>query len=138
MQVLNTLRLHPGNPYTLYKKTSEHLRNSPPQGMLLNDREEYWTKCIAKELINEDPYQKGWLLKVKPSKLAIDKKNLLSGSLAKAWLENRVNSLSVKISDNYGVVLQDGGTIKNGFAKDMSPDKWDLLAKEYFQSSELN
>ena len=88
------------------------------------------------DLINKDPYQKGWLLKIKPSRLNADKKSLLSGSLAKVWLENQVDHISSKISDNYGVVLQDGGNIKNGFAKDLSPENWDILAEEFFQTSD--
>ena len=90
------------------------------------------------KLIEEDPYQKGWLLKVKPSKFAVDSKNLLSGDLAKAWLENGVNTISNTISGNYGIILQDGGTIKDGFAREIYAEKWDTMAKKFFKSSELN
>jgi len=106
---------------------------SPINGTVLETNEDV---LQHPHLINEDPYQKGWLLKIKPSRLNIDKKNLLSGSLAKAWLENQVDIISSKVSDNYGVVLQDGGTIKNGFVKDLAPENWDVLAEEFFQSSE--
>ena len=67
-------------------------------------------------LVNEDPYEQGWLMRVEPSKLDVDRKNLLSGDLAKAWLGNTVNILSNKITRNYGMVFQDGGMIKNAFA----------------------
>jgi len=108
---------------------------SPINGQVLEVNE----KVIQHpDLINEDPYQNGWLLKVKPSNLNVDSKNLLSGSLAKAWMENRVDSLSNKISGNYGIFLQDGGEIKSGFAREISPDNWDKLVKDFFQTSELS
>lgn len=83
------------------------------------------------ELLNKDPYQKGWLLKVKPSKLKADQKNLLSGTLAKAWIEDTVDKLSNRITGNFGLVLQDGGLPVAGFAKEMSPTDWDKIAKEF-------
>ena len=108
---------------------------SPVNGKILEVNEKILNEP---ELINEDPYQEGWLLKVKPTRLNVDRKNLLSGELAKAWLQNGVNILSNKITGNYGVVFQDGGMIKSGFAKDLSPENWDTLAKDFFQSSDLN
>lgn len=90
------------------------------------------------ELLNKDPYQKGWLLKVKPSKLKTDEKNLLAGGLAKAWLENIVDKLSNRITGDFGVVLQDGGLPIAGFAKEISPTDWDKLAKEFLLTSEMN
>jgi len=90
------------------------------------------------ELLNKDPYQKGWLLKVKPSKLKTDEKNLLSGALAKAWIEDIVNRLSTRITGDFGVVLQDGGLPITGFAKEMSPIDWDKLAREFLLTSEMS
>ncbi len=108
---------------------------SPVNGKILEVNEKIFNRP---ELINEDPYDEGWLLKVKPSKFNVDCKNLLSGELAKAWLQNGVNILSNKMTGNYGVVFQDGGMIKSGFAKDLSPDNWHQLAREFFQSADLN
>lgn len=90
------------------------------------------------ELINKDPYQKGWLLKVKPSKLKTDEKNLLSGVLAKAWMEDTVNKISTRITGDFGIVLQDGGLPLTGFAKEISPVDWDQLAREFLLTSEMN
>ncbi len=90
------------------------------------------------ELLNKDPYQKGWLLKIKPSKLKTDEKNLLSGVLAKAWIENTVDKLSTRITGDFGVVLQDGGLPVTGFAKEISPINWDQLAREFLLTSEMS
>ena len=87
-------------------------------------------------LVNEDPYQKGWLIQVKPSKLSADRTNLLSGTLAQSWMENIVNNLSNRISANYGTVLQDGGVIKNGFVQELDSENWDELARKFLMTSE--
>ncbi len=82
-------------------------------------------------LLNEDPYRKGWLLKVKPERFGPDRKNLLSGELARAWIEDHVNRLSRQISGELGQVLQDGGLPSVGFAKDISPENWEQIVQEY-------
>ena len=87
------------------------------------------------ELLAQDPYGKGWLLMVKPRNAKSDLKNLLSGRLVSAWMEETVNSLRVRMGENLGLVYQDGGVPVTGIAKALSPDKWDEVAKEYLLSS---
>jgi glycine cleavage system H lipoate-binding protein len=87
-------------------------------------------------IINQDPYKSGWLLKIKSDKININLRNLLSGNVARAWIQDTVNKLSMRISDNYGVVMQDGGTITNGFVRELAPDNWDEVVKEYFLTNE--
>jgi len=45
------------------------------------------------EILREDPYGKGWLLKVKSTRIASNTRNLLSGKLAKAWMESALDKL---------------------------------------------
>jgi glycine cleavage system H lipoate-binding protein len=87
---------------------------------------------ISPELIERDPYDKGWILKVKVAKMRPNLKNLLSGNLALAWMENTVKVLRERMSGELGVVIQDGGLPVSGFAKALSPDKWDEIAAEFF------
>jgi len=89
------------------------------------------------ELINQDPYDEGWLIKVKSEKFGTNLKNLLRGNIARAWIEDTVNKLSTSINSNYGVVLQDGGTITNGFIKELAPDNWEQVAGEFFLTNDL-
>ena len=92
--------------------------------------------CESPELINQDPYQQGWLFKVKSSKLKTNLKNLLRGRIARAWIEETVNNLSTRISRNYGIVLQDGGTITTGFIKELAPENWEIVASEFFMTKD--
>ena len=107
---------------------------SPVDGEVMAVNEE---AIGSPELINQDPYEKGWLFKVKSDKMEQNKKNLLSGKVARAWIEDTVDKLSSTISGNYGVVLQDGGTITYGFVKELAPDKWDEVAGEFLLTNDL-
>jgi len=89
------------------------------------------------ELINKDPYDSGWLFEVEAEKLKSNLKNLLRDNVAKAWIEETVNKLSTSITGNYGVVLQDGGTIRSGFVKELAPDTWEKVAKDFFLTDDL-
>jgi glycine cleavage system H protein len=82
-------------------------------------------------LINEDPYGKGWLLMVKPDNQHATVKNLLTGKLATAWMENTADTLRERMEGELGVVYQDGGLPVSGIAKALSPDAWDTMAGEF-------
>jgi len=101
---------------------------SPVNGEVVGVNEEI---LKSPEIINEDPYQNGWLLKVKVPKLESNKKNLLSGNMAKVWMEQTVNTLSEKLTGNIGVFLQDGGVPITGFIKEISPEDWDDFTSEF-------
>lgn len=83
-------------------------------------------------LLNADPYDSGWILKVKPENLERERKGLLSGSLARKWMEEVVEQLRGRMSPELGAVMQDGGEPIAGMAKNISADAWDQLLKEFF------
>ena len=87
------------------------------------------------ELINEDPYGKGWLMMIKPRNVKADLTNLLTGRLAAAWMERTMDTLRERMGEDLGLVYQDGGIPVTGIAKALSPDKWDEVAREYLLSS---
>lgn len=83
------------------------------------------------DLINRDPYGAGWLLKVRVPKPTANLKNLLSGKLARQWMEQTTEQLRLRLSGELGTVLQDGGLPVTGFARLMAEDRWDRLAAEF-------
>jgi glycine cleavage system H protein len=77
--------------------------------------------------LHRDPYGAGWLLKLRaapPSSF----KQLLAGDAARAYLETCATSL--------GAMAADGGLPVRGFARELSPLSWDVLAREALLSSE--
>ena len=85
-------------------------------------------------LINEDPYGKGWLFKVRVPRLSANLRNLLSGRLARVWMEGTVRSLKRRMEADLGPVLQDGGVPVIGIAKDLSPDEWEEIAADFLHT----
>jgi glycine cleavage system H lipoate-binding protein len=82
--------------------------------------------------LDNDPYEKGWILKIKPENFERDRKGLLSGVLARKWMEEVANQLRLKMSPELGAVMQDGGVPVAGMAKNINKEEWDLLLKEFF------
>jgi len=73
-----------------------------------------------------------WLLKVRTPKLSANLKNLLSGGLARKWMEGVRESLLVRMNYNLGALYQDGGVLVDGIAKSLDQEHWDEIVKEYF------
>lgn len=105
---------------------------SPVNGQVVAINEEV---LGSPDVVNKDPYKRGWLMKVRASSITSDLTNLLSGNLARAWMEQTVNTLRSKCSGDLGIVLQDGGIPVLGIAKNLSVDKWYEIAAEFLLSS---
>jgi glycine cleavage system H lipoate-binding protein len=88
------------------------------------------------ELVNEDPYKKGWLLKVRVPKMNANLKNLLSGKLARAWMEDTVARISKTMTADVSIVMQDGGIPMTGFVKEISKNEWEQVAREFLLTLE--
>lgn len=84
------------------------------------------------ELLNQDPYEKGWLMEIKPQNTKADLNNLLRGNFVTAWIDQTLNSLRERMGGELGIVYQDGGVPISGIAKILSPMNWDEIVKEYF------
>jgi len=84
-------------------------------------------------LINHDAYGNGWLYKIKASDLHQQIANLLSGSLAKRWMEDTRDRFQRELMATTGSVIQDGGTPVDDIAAQLEPDQWEHLAEEFFE-----
>lgn len=87
-------------------------------------------------LLREDPYGKGWLLKVKSPRMVADTHNLLTGKLAKAWMENALDKLQPLSPESPGPVLADGGLPVEGLARILGGTRWRDLARTHLLSEE--
>ena len=68
---------------------------SPISGEILEVNEELEDDCT---LINKNPYDKGWIMKVKPSNLDDDKENLVTGNKIEAWIKKEIEDAEKKKS----------------------------------------
>lgn len=91
-------------------------------------------------IVNQDPYGNGWLLKIRPTKLSADTRNLLSGTLARKWMEDTVDGLRRESGGTLGPVAQDGGQLVyqdggmpvSGIARALAGENWEETVKAHF------
>lgn len=120
--------------WTLYVDDRAIDMLSPVEGKVVAVNEE--VAYLDPQQVNQDPYGKGWLMEVEAPTLAANLTNLLSGELAKKWIERVRESLTSRTGPNLGLVYQDGGLPVDGMANRLDQDHWDEIAREFFLTSE--
>jgi hypothetical protein len=82
--------------------------------------------------VENDPYGEGWLLKVHAPRLTQNARQLLSGSAARAWMEDVAKRLRGVVAPTLGPALADGGMPVSGFATEVGPEAWERIKTEFF------
>jgi glycine cleavage system H lipoate-binding protein len=82
-------------------------------------------------LATDDPYGRGWLVKVRTADLTANLRNLLSGRLARILDEAAREGLDLRLMALSGSVLQDGGEPVADFAKHLPVAEWKRLVGEF-------
>lgn len=89
------------------------------------------------EAIKRSPYGEGWLLRVRSARLAANVRNLLSGGLARRWMEAVTETLGAEMSPaGLGRVYLDGGQVADGIARNLAQDEWARVARRFFLTEE--
>jgi glycine cleavage system H protein len=83
------------------------------------------------EVLAESPYERGWLLKVRVPRPRAAFRNLLTGELSRSWMSQAVERVRRMQAGDLGVVMPDGGVPVPGFVKQLDPEHWDVLAREF-------
>ena len=83
-------------------------------------------------IAHDQPYDAGWLLKVRSSRLAANLKQLLSGQAARHWMDDLTERLALEFAPGLGYVAQDGGEVVDGLARVIDPEAWDAVARRFF------
>jgi len=85
-------------------------------------------------LINRDPYGKGWLMKVEVPEMKKNLTNLLSGDLAKSWMQESAGNLQNRMTGDPGMTLQNKSVAADGIARSISPEGWENVAGEFLRT----
>ena len=88
-------------------------------------------------IVNDEPYERGWLVKVRVRDPGSPQRNLLSGDVARDWLARAAEDLRATWTRELGMALPDGGAPVKGFGRAMSEDRWHDLAEELLLSAGL-
>jgi glycine cleavage system H protein len=86
----------------------------------------------APRLAAEDPYGEGWLLKVHAPDRQVWLRNLISGELARVWMQHTAERLSRLLAGGLGAVMADGGRPARGFAHALAQEEWEAVTRELF------
>jgi glycine cleavage system H lipoate-binding protein len=86
------------------------------------------------DLARRDPYGEGWLLKVQAPDAKTSFRNLLGGTLARAWMEEAATRMHRHVPAALGAVAQDGGVALADLTSHMPDADWTRLAREFFLS----
>jgi len=85
------------------------------------------------ELARRDPYGDGWLVSVESPDAKLNFRNLLSGELARWWMDEAAARLRKHMPIPTGVA-QDGGTTINDLTAYLSDKDWVDVTREFFLS----
>lgn len=83
-------------------------------------------------VIMHEPYSNGWLMMVKPRELKRNLRNLISGTIARSWMEESAVTLRSIFSGDLGLVFQDGGMPEEGLADYIKFKEWRDIANRIF------
>ncbi len=79
-------------------------------------------------IVQRDPYNRGWLLTVKPSHQAAD---MVKGDKAIEWLEKEFGKLHEEFEESIGVTITDGGEIVADLHERLTDDEWTRLVQQF-------
>lgn len=83
-------------------------------------------------LVNESPYDRGWIVKLAPASLRRELRNLLKGVVAERWEEAVRAELVRWFAPRLGTVLQDGGGVINNVSGLVNDKDWERLVHDFF------
>jgi glycine cleavage system H lipoate-binding protein len=83
------------------------------------------------EIINQEPYEEGWLFIVEPAHLKNDLKGLLFGPEANQWLLEEKDHLVQQIQTDIGATALDGGMPAHDFSGHLNGKKWAHFVRRF-------
>jgi glycine cleavage system H lipoate-binding protein len=94
-------------------------------------------------VINSSPYNEGWVYLIEPSNWSRENQLLFVADKYRAWIKNEFSRLKDFIatvlsenSEKYtGIILQDGGELKDGILSNMGPEVWEDFQSNFIDPS---
>ena len=98
---------------------------SPIEGTVLDINE---AVVRDPELARRDPYGDGWLMLVNAPEAKAKFRNLLSGTLARLWMEDA----SMRLQNQVAPAMADGGVALETIESTLAPKEWQKRMREFF------
>jgi glycine cleavage system H protein len=117
------------NAWTLYHNKRALPQCSPIEGQVV---EVNLKLSRNPSKVNKFPYDKGWILRIKPYSLRQNLRNLIHGEIARLWLESVRSRYIMLFSGIAGPVCQDGGELIDGAGDLLDDNEWNDVLYEFF------
>jgi glycine cleavage system H protein len=123
------------------EQNGKHLKiSSPISGEIMDAN---YILSENPEYLNEDPYQKGWMYKIKPTNWVDETTSYYLADEATKWIEKELemfkNFLSISIgklsSSSPNLILQDGGELKDHLLSELPEDVWQQFQEDFLDST---
>lgn len=88
------------------------------------------------DLLHRSPRREGWILKVRPTRLAASLRGLFTGALADTWQEVAGLRLSAMLTPALGRVAQDGGVWLAHFGDMLDDSVWLAMREDLFPTQD--
>lgn len=86
------------------------------------------------KILNDDPYGKGWIMRIRPDEDSTELPGLTLGEEARSWVEEDVEQLYSEIGTELGVTIADGGQPLQRASASFSEKEWLRLVKRFLEA----
>ena len=94
------------------------------------------------EVLNEDPFRKGWIYQIKPSDWIRETKSCYLADEATSWMSRElvrfkdfvVNTSEKDTLGTSGIILQDGGELRDNTLAEMPVEMWNAFQKDFLNT----
>jgi glycine cleavage system H protein len=118
-----------GSAWKIKRGTRELVQASPISGRVVEINKKFMENP---SLLNRENPEKNWLLKIEPTNLSRELKNLLSGEMLSRWKQAAKEHLITVLVPSEFPVLQEGGEIKPDLGDELTPQQWEKVVREFF------
>ncbi|MDH4223755.1 MAG: glycine cleavage system protein H [candidate division Zixibacteria bacterium] len=120
-----------GNAWKIKRGERELAQSSPISGRVIEVNKKLVENPL---LLNHDNPEKNWILRIEPTNLLRELRNLLSGEMLKRWNQSAKEHLISVLVPTEFPVLQEGGEIKPDLGDELTPQQWEKVTHEFFNS----
>jgi glycine cleavage system H protein len=125
--------IHQGEPFATVRRRGRSLTLAAPMTGILAEVNPRLAEHPS--LLNDSPYERGWIARILPTRMRVELGNLFRGVSADRWRDSIRMEIGLRFSPRCGPALQDGGRWIENPAELLSVPEWEELVRDLFPLS---